>query len=241
MSDGGNRTGRRDGRFPPRIPVDELEDGSMHRIVEPKIFYVGTPVVLISTVNPDGSPNLAPMSSAWWLGASCQLGLGASSRTAANLRREREAVLNLVQSPLVDAVDRIALLTGEPQIAPHKLARGYRYEPDKFGAAGLTPIAADLVGAPRAAECQIQLEVLVDAVRRFGDGALSFECHVVRSHVDEEILVTGSDGHYSDQYIDPERWDPLIMKFCEFYGEGRNVAPSRLASGWSLPPLERAG
>ena len=32
--------------------------------VEPAILYFGTPVVLISTVNEDGTSNLAPMSSA---------------------------------------------------------------------------------------------------------------------------------------------------------------------------------
>jgi flavin reductase (DIM6/NTAB) family NADH-FMN oxidoreductase RutF len=32
---------------------------------EPRILYVGTPVMLISTCNEDGSPNLAPMSSAF--------------------------------------------------------------------------------------------------------------------------------------------------------------------------------
>jgi flavin reductase (DIM6/NTAB) family NADH-FMN oxidoreductase RutF len=41
----------------------------MHVTSEPGILYFGTPVVLISTVNEDGSYNLAPMSSAFWLGA----------------------------------------------------------------------------------------------------------------------------------------------------------------------------
>jgi len=39
----------------------------MHKTIDPKIFYFGTPVVLISTLNENGTPNLAPMSSAWWL------------------------------------------------------------------------------------------------------------------------------------------------------------------------------
>src|SRR5215831_12794884 len=38
-----------------------------HLSVEPAILYLGTPVVLISSINEDGSPNLAPMSSAFWL------------------------------------------------------------------------------------------------------------------------------------------------------------------------------
>jgi flavin reductase (DIM6/NTAB) family NADH-FMN oxidoreductase RutF len=33
----------------------------MHRSIEPAILYVGTPVVLVSSINPDGSANLAPM------------------------------------------------------------------------------------------------------------------------------------------------------------------------------------
>ena len=33
----------------------------MHIASEPAILYLGTPVVLIATVNEDGSYNLAPM------------------------------------------------------------------------------------------------------------------------------------------------------------------------------------
>ena len=40
----------------------------MHQVSEPAILYFGTPVVLISTQNENGSYNLAPMSSAFWLG-----------------------------------------------------------------------------------------------------------------------------------------------------------------------------
>ena len=37
----------------------------VHRTIDPAILYFGTPVVLVSSTNEDGSPNLAPMSSAW--------------------------------------------------------------------------------------------------------------------------------------------------------------------------------
>lgn len=33
----------------------------MHHVRRPTILYFGTPVVLISTLNEDGSANLAPM------------------------------------------------------------------------------------------------------------------------------------------------------------------------------------
>ncbi len=34
------------------------------RVIEPAILYFGTPVVLIGSSNEDGTPNLAPISSA---------------------------------------------------------------------------------------------------------------------------------------------------------------------------------
>lgn len=62
-----------------------------HHTIEPAVHYWGTPVVLVSTCNADGSANLAPMSSAWWLGWSCMLGLDASSQTTENLRAQASA------------------------------------------------------------------------------------------------------------------------------------------------------
>jgi len=85
----------------------------MHKTIEPTILYFGTPVALISTLNPDGSPNLAPMSSAWWLGWSCMLGLGQMGQTSDNLIRTRDCVINLPSEDLATHVDRLALTTGK--------------------------------------------------------------------------------------------------------------------------------
>jgi flavin reductase (DIM6/NTAB) family NADH-FMN oxidoreductase RutF len=109
---------------------------------------------------------------------------------------------------------------------------GYRYEPDKFGTAGLTEVPGELVDAPRVAQCPIQLECVVDTAYPVGGPrpeATAFHVTVVRAHVDEDVLVPGT------HYVDPLRWDPLIMKFCEFFGGGENVHPSRLAEGWRMP------
>ncbi|WP_329107928.1 flavin reductase family protein [Micromonospora sp. NBC_01699] len=204
----------------------------MHVVPGLKVLYFGTPVVLISSRNPDGTANLAPMSSAWWLNQSCLLGLGNSGQTTANLLRERECVLNLPSASMVDAVDRIALTTGRPDVPEHKITKGYRYEPDKFALGGLTEQAADLVRAPRVAQCPIQLECRVVAAHPFGgpDGdCTAFEVEVLRTHVEESLLIPGTP------YVDPIGWDPLVMKFCEFFGGGENVHPSRLADGWNMP------
>src|SRR5947207_1835400 len=82
----------------------------MHLSIEPSILYFGTPVILVSTLNEDRTLNIAPMSSAWWLGWNCMLGLGSSSQTAKNLTREKECVLNLPSVAQVDAVDLLANL-----------------------------------------------------------------------------------------------------------------------------------
>jgi len=202
----------------------------MHRNVELKVLYFGTPVVLISTRNADATANLAPMSSAWWLGDQCMLGMNTGSQTTRNLLRERECVLNLPSPDLAAAVDRLALLTGSPAMTPHKIEKGYRYEPDKFGAARLTPRAADLVAAPLVAECPIQLECELVSAAPFDRGsATAHTVRVLRAHADERLIVPGT------QHIDPRRWDPLIMKFCEFYGGGARVRSSRLAEAWQIP------
>lgn len=204
----------------------------MHVVPGLKVLYFGTPVVLISSLNEDGTANLAPMSSAWWLGQSCMLGLGNSGQTTANLRREGECVLNLPSSAMVDAVDRIALTTGKAVVPAHKAKQGYRYEPDKFSTAGLTEQRSDLVRPPRVAECPIQLECRVVSVHPFGSPtghATAFEVEVLRAHVDEHLVIPGT------HHVDPLGWDPLIMKFCEFFGGGENVHPSKLAEGWQMP------
>jgi flavin reductase (DIM6/NTAB) family NADH-FMN oxidoreductase RutF len=198
----------------------------MHKVIEPNILYFGTPVVLISTLNEDGSANLAPMSSAWWLNQSCMLGMSRKSKTVQNLLREKECVLNLPSSDLVSSVDRLALLTGANPVPENKWQKGYRYEPDKFGSSGLTPEPSDMVKAPRVAECPVQLEATLTQVHNFCEPSslASIEVAITRVHIDEKLIMMGEKN-----YIDPEKWNPLIMNLCEFFGISGKLHPSRLA------------
>src|SRR5580698_3518054 len=123
----------------------------MHKTIEPTILYFGTPVALISTTNPDGSPNLAPMSSAWWLGWTCMLGLGQSGQTSDNLISTRECVINLPSEDLVTHVDRLALTTGKNPVPEKKRDCAYSLHFDHRGVEVLTPLASALVAHPRQA------------------------------------------------------------------------------------------
>jgi len=202
----------------------------MHTTIDPAILYFGTPVILVSTENPDGSANLAPMSSAWWLGRSAMLGFGSRSHTPANLLRTGECVLNLPSVAQVAAVNRLARTTGSSPVPPHKVAMGYRHAADKFGVAGLTPLPADVVRPPRVAECPVHLEAVLEGRHELAQAdpdrrgnLVALEVRVVRVHVDGAIRMPGTADR-----IDPDRWRPLIMSFSQFYGLGPRVHHSTL-------------
>ena len=216
-----------------------------HVTTEPAILYFGTPVVLISTQNEDGSANIAPMSSAFWLGWRCMLGLDASSKTTENLLRTGECVLNLPSSDQVGAVDRLARLTGSDPIPPGKQQRGYVHEPNKFEAAGLTPIPSQTIAPPRALECPVQMEAvlagrhaLMADTEAWRIGLLALEVRIQRVHAHPSILM-------EPNRIDPDKWRPLIMSFQKFYGLTPGQAhPSRLGeipeASYLSPDVDRA-
>jgi flavin reductase (DIM6/NTAB) family NADH-FMN oxidoreductase RutF len=203
-----------------------------HVVVDPGILYFGTPVALLSTVAEDGHVNLAPISSVFWLGRTAVLGLGARSQSALNLLATGEVVVNLPSTAEVDAVDRLALTTGRNPVSERKAAVGYRYEPDKFARAGLTPVPSDTVAPPRAAECPVAVEATLVHAHPLGrdDAAragslVAFEVRVTRVHVHEDVRVPGTQHR-----IDPDRWRPLMMSFQRFYGLGSEAHPSRRAT-----------
>lgn len=207
----------------------------MKRAIDPKMLYFGTPVVLISSLNEDGTTNLAPMSSAWWVGRSGVLGMSANSQTVRNLAERPACVLNLVDAAMVDAVDRLALLTGRPDVPEYKAARGYSHVPDKFAAAQLTLAVLTADGPLAVAESPICMQAEVRAIHTIdaaGSGLRALETQVLSTHVEQDLLLPGKRDHF-----DALAWDPLIMKFTEYFAGGSNVRPSSLARGWGMPPL----
>ena len=192
----------------------------MHVTREPAILYFGTPVVVISTVNEDGSDNLAPMSSVFWLGWRCMLGLSARSKTAQNLLRTRECVLNLPSVDQVSGVNRLALTTGSNPVPEYKQKKGYRFERDKFGISGFTPVISETVAPPRVLECPVQMEAVIEGTHYLADddptqrgNIVCFEARIQRVHLEESILLEGAPNR-----VDPDKWRPLIMSFQKFYG-----------------------
>lgn len=198
-------------------PTDTSAD---HVTITPSILYFGTPVVLLSTENEDGSFNLAPMSSAWALGQVIVLGVGGEGQTAHNLRSRPDLVINLPAPTQWSAVEQLAPLTGRAPVPVDKRG-GFRFEPDKFAAAGLRPEPSELVGPPRVAECPLQLEARAARVQPdVSGGFLIIEAHVLKVHADPRIVVPGS------QHVDPAMWSPLIYNFRHYYGLGPELGHS---------------
>jgi flavin reductase (DIM6/NTAB) family NADH-FMN oxidoreductase RutF len=111
-------------------------------------------------------------------------------------------------------VERLAPLTGRIDVPARK--RGiFRYEKDKFAAAGLHPVPSDLVRPPRVAECPLQLEARAARVRPgvCGDFLL-IEAEVLKVHADPRLVVPGT------QHVDPGAWSPLIYNFRHYFGLG---------------------
>lgn len=191
------------------------------RTIEPKILYFGNPVALVSSLNEDGSTNLAPISSFWALGWTFVLGLLDETKTADNLARHAECVVNLPEPELWSKVEKLAPLTGKNPV-PDLKAKQFHYEKDKFGASGFTQLASEVVQPMRAKECAVQMEARVSGMHRMRGakleelgGGVAAEVEIVRVHVAEEYIL-------GERHIDPAKWSPLIYNFRHYYRLGEN-------------------
>ncbi len=188
--------------------------------IRPSILYFGTPVVLITTRNPDGSTNITPMSSAWALADRVTIGLAGGGQGLVNLLRERECVLNLAGESMREAVERLAPTSGRDPVPAWK--RGHRHEADKFALAGWHALPSLQVNAPRIAEAPLQLEARVldaterplEAWRDSAGGYVTLELAVCEVHAHADIVVPGTS------HIDPRRYRPLFYVFRHYYGVG---------------------
>lgn len=174
------------------------------------------------------------------------LGLAASSKSPQNMISTGECVLNLPSVKEVAAVNRLARTTGSNPVPESKVRRGYRHESDKFGFAGLTPVASETVAAPRVRECPVQLEAIVEATHGMAEDdpvqrghLVCIEVRIQRVYVEESILMNGEANR-----IDPDKWRPLIMSFQQFYGFGSKLHASTLGeipeSMYRSPDVGRA-
>ena len=170
--------------------------------IDPKILYFGTPVALVSSLNEDGTTDLAPISSFWALGWTLILGLLTETKTAENVERHRECVVNLPSPEMWRHVEKLAPLTGKNPV-PALKADKFHYEPHKFEVAELTPQESELVRPHRVKECPVHMEARVTAMHKLSGeklqelgGGFAAEIEVLRVHAASDLIL-------KDNYIDP--------------------------------------
>jgi flavin reductase (DIM6/NTAB) family NADH-FMN oxidoreductase RutF len=187
-------------------------------IINPKILYYGTPVILLNTLNPDGTTNISPISSSWALGDYIILGIGVGGKALENLHSHPECVLNIPDPALWKKVERLAPYTGKNPVPEYKKEIGFSYIKEKFLVSELTEIESKSVVPTRIMECPIQIEAKVLNVRfpDYSDLFAIIETKVQMVHAHEDILL---DEHH----IDPKKWSPLIYNFRHYFGLGEEL------------------
>lgn len=182
---------------------------TMFRTIEPKILYFGTPVALISSLNEEGETNLAPMSSFWALGWNLVLGLLDETKTADNLRRHPECVVNLPSQEMWERVEKLAPLTGKNPVPEIKAAQ--------VSGCGTDPACERSRKTHARERMPVHLEACITRMQELSGarlqqlgGGIAAEAEVVRVHVASEFVI-------KDNYIDAAKWSPLIYNFRHYF------------------------
>ena len=143
---------------------------------------VPRPIAWVTTLNADGSVNAAPYSFFNVLGSDppvVAIGVGDRERfkpkdTAANIRRTREFVVNVVTADLADAMN--------------VTAADFPVGESEFTAAGLTPAPSVRVAAPGIAQSPVQLECHEVMTLEIGRTRVVLG-EVVYLHIDDELML----------------------------------------------------
>jgi flavin reductase (DIM6/NTAB) family NADH-FMN oxidoreductase RutF len=188
-------------RFDPQI----LSTPELYRFMISAV--VPRPIAFVSTRAADGSTNLAPFSYFIALSSAPPLvGIAISERegdpkdTLRNIRETGEWVINVVSEPLLAAMVRTA---GE-------WPRGT----SEFDVAGLTPVPAERVRAPRVLESPLHLECRLHREIPLGNSVFV---------VGEVLLAEAADAVVVDGRVDAARLAPVGRLGGEFYAPLREV------------------
>jgi flavin reductase (DIM6/NTAB) family NADH-FMN oxidoreductase RutF len=149
------------------------------------------PIAWVSTLNVDGSANLAPFSFFTGVGSeppTCLICVsrkgrsdpGAKKDTWHNVERTRELVINAVPDALAHAMN----------ITSKEFAPGV----DEFEAAGVSKTPSERIAPPRIAEAPVAMECRLDQIveiGRAGEGTAIIICEILLWHVRDEVLAEG--------------------------------------------------
>jgi len=140
-----------------------------------------------------------------------------------NLEARPDCVVNLPSPDMWRQVEALAPLTGQNPVPGDKSDK-FRFEKDKFAAGDFTPRASEVVSAPRVRECPVQMEAIARSIHPLkGDsrlhnlgGGAAVEVEILRVHVRRDFVL-------KENYVNPEKWQPLIYNFRHYFGLGEEL------------------
>jgi flavin reductase (DIM6/NTAB) family NADH-FMN oxidoreductase RutF len=161
-------------------------DHQVHEIYKLMVgLIVPRPVALVSTVDRDGVPNVAPFSFFCGVGSNPPSVLFCPSLrssgdhrkdTLRNVEQTGEFVINVVSDAIAAASNQTAADVG-PEV-------------DEFELAGFTPIPSEVVKAPRVAESPAQMECKLSQIiftRQAPGGGVIVLGEIVRFHINADL------------------------------------------------------
>ncbi len=165
-----------------RIDLSALSPGATYNFLISAI--VPRPIAFVSTIGPDGVPNVAPFS--FFTGVTSRpptvlfcvnRRAGEKKDTQRNIDALPECVINVVDEALAE---RMNVASGD-----------WPYGESEFERAGLTPLASECVRPPRVEESPIHMECIVRRVIEVGDTPYETGicvAEIVAAHVSESVL-----------------------------------------------------
>jgi flavin reductase (DIM6/NTAB) family NADH-FMN oxidoreductase RutF len=179
-----------------------LSSGAMYQFMISTI--IPRPIAFVATIGDDGVLNVAPFSyfapltsHPPLIGFSVNRRADGPKDTLRNIRTAGDFVVHIVGESLLD---RMVQTSGE-----------YPRDVSEFTLTGLTPVASDLVRAPRVAECPV-----------------AYECRLYKEvELGETTFVVGEilRGHVADSVLNAEgRVDPALLRpIGRLGGEGYTI------------------
>ena len=176
------------------MKLDPKTFDSFYRVLTGVV--VPRPIAFVSTVSSEGVPNLAPYSFFNAVASDPPTIVLSSARhtglkrkdTLANIEETGEFVVNVVVDDIAEAMNMTAAEFPE--------------DVDEFEISGLTPIACDLVKAPRVLESPVNMECRLNQIIPLGNDG-----HVHGLVIGEVVLM-----HVRDDLIDGHRINHQLLK-----------------------------
>lgn len=186
------------------------------------------PIAFASTIDKNGTPNLAPFSFFNAFGSNPPVVVFSPARrvrdntikhTLENIYETNEVVINVVNYAMVQ----------QASLASSEYPKGV----NEFIKAGFTPIASQLVRPPRVKESPVQMECKVLEVKETGDqgGAANLIiCEILLMHIDDSVL-------NPENKIDANKIDLVARMGGDLYCRAAGSALFSVAKPLTIPGI----